>query len=181
MAFVKASPGAKNLQAVQSLYVTGTEFRYWPYDTAMVNPVFNDCFVAYNTTSKYVQALSNSNWNYFVGLAMLSAPVPGYSGYSGTLGVPSVPPNAIILATFSLPGGILVCTRGMAYMYATTGDAYSPGNSLYLGVDARTITSVNPGSAPSIGVVAGQQAAVTSAVAGSLIYVDFKANWPTNA
>lgn len=176
------TPGTKNLQTSQLLLVDGLEFRFWPFDITFKNPVFNDCFVGYDTVNNVTVALSTSNWNNFLGLAIMSAPVPGLSGYSGTLGVTSVPPNAITLGQITLSGGILVCTRGLAVAYATAADNYSPGTKLYLGVDARTVTSTIPqAGAPSIGTVAGQQAVVTNAVAGSTVLIDFKANWPTPA
>ncbi|MDE2102289.1 MAG: hypothetical protein KGL39_33900 [Patescibacteria group bacterium] len=142
----------------------------WPLDPSFATTINAESFVWFNQSVNYMQPLSaDANAANFLGLCVDQSPLN------------------LIGSTFTGGGNFnantnnmgLVARYGQAAMFVTSGQSYVPGQALYIGADAQTVTNI--AGSNQIAYVSGEQAAITNAASGSKVLVDFRANWPNLA
>jgi len=144
----------------------------WPVDVnatvGEASSINAESMVMYLPVEGYMKELTDANSALFVGQCRDQVPVGIYDSSAFNQGAGSVPPNT--------PANTAMVNRyGQANMKATGSQNYVPGATVYIGADAQTVST---SGTTKIGYVSGEQPAVTSATAGQLIMVDFRANYP---
>ena len=141
----------------------------WPLDPTFAQVINAESFVYYDTSAKYIKPVDNdAHAQYMVGLAMDQSPITNY-GTGFDQGGGSVNPNTDNLG--------MVSRYGQASVFVTAGESYTAGQALYIGADAQTVTNV--AGTYQIGYVSGEQADITTAVAGAKVLVDYRAKYPS--
>lgn len=79
-------------------------------------------------------------------------------------------------------GNIPVLQKGIVRMKTTVGDTYSPGDALYLGADAQTVTNTVGGNSNILGYVV-LRPGITSLAAGATVTIELElaVKFPTTA
>jgi hypothetical protein len=147
---------------------TNLETQDWPTDVNSGVTIDAEIFVYFDTTAGYILPLNNDvNGANFVGQANDQNPINTY-GSGWQQGGGSTPPNV-------QTGTMQINRCGQTYAKATASENYSAGTRVCIGADAQTIST---SGSNFIGYVSGDQPTVTSATAGQLIKIDFRAQYP---
>lgn len=143
----------------------------WPCDSNASTTIDAESFVYFDTTAGFVLPLNNDvNGANFVGQSNDQTPASPYSSSASQWqqGGGATPPN--------YPDNHLIVNRyGQAFAKATASENYSPGTKVGIGADAQTISTA---ASNKFAYVSGDQPSVTSATAGQLIRIDFRAIYP---
>lgn len=140
----------------------------WPVDPNNSVTINAESMVFYAPVEGYIKNLTDANSAQFIGQCRDQVPVALYDSTAFQQGGGNVVPN--------YPANTAMINRyGQCFMKATGSEDYVPGAIVYIGADAQTIST---SGTTKIGYVSGDQTPVTSATAGALIKIDFRANYP---
>lgn len=119
--------------------------------------------VYWNATAKAAHPYTlDANGAYFMGVSLDTTPMD-------------------VIATDYLPT-VNVRTRGQFAMKSTAGDTYNPGDPVYVGADAQTVTNTAGGMTTKVGTIAMDPSMVALAGgAGVTVLVDIQPKYPTTA
>ncbi len=142
----------------------------WPVDPNTSVTINAESMVYYDTTAGWMLPLQNDvNGANFIGQMRDQQPTQIYASTpTFQMGGGAIEPN------FPFNTG-MVNRYGQCFMKCTGSQNYSPGTLVYIGADAQTVST---SGSNAIGYVSGDQTPLTSPTAGTLIKIDFRANYP---
>lgn len=127
----------------------------WPIDKGGSFDINQGDMVWFDTTAHEMKpADTDAHMASFAGVACDSSVISLYTN----------PSNA---AVKQYSDGLMVLTEGVFFFKTTAGDTYHPGDTVYIGADAQTVTNTVGGNTHPVGVVMIINGAASTTVAGA--------------